>query len=81
MKHKVYFTNSIEKELNPEYIGEFNTVKEMWDIVNPRLKHKERYCRFLLADDATYIDYGSYSTFLRVVPPITMQELEQSDTD
>ena len=81
MRHKVYFSSSIEKELNPRYIGEFNTVKEMWSLVDPLLTHKERYCRYLLADDATYIDYGSYGRFLRVVPPLTMQELEHDDTN
>ena len=80
MKHTLYITNSIEKiDETAEKIGEVEKWSEIWKIVDPIINargyRQEPYHRHLLCEDVTYIDFGSWSKFLAIQPPFTLEEL------
>ena len=76
MKYKIFFTDSIEVLANEELIGEADTFVEACEILNQDpVAATNRYWRYLLGDVATFIDYGSYSRFAAIVPPVPMKEL------
>ena len=76
MKYKIFFTDSIEVLHNEELIGEADTFVEACKILNQDpVAATNRYWRYLLGDVATFIDYGSYSRFAAIVPPVSMKEL------
>lgn len=79
MKHKVYLTHSISSLLDPELISEVETFNEAWCAIDDFLAkhkfHKERYCRYLLDPDTTFIDFGSYCSFIAITPPFTRSEM------
>lgn len=76
MKYKIFFTDSIEVLDNEELIGEANTFIEACEILKQDpVVATSHYWRYLLGDMATFIDYGSYSRFAAIVPPVSMKEL------
>ena len=38
-------------------------------------EYTDPYWRFILEADATYVDFGSWSRFAAIVPPITTEEM------
>ena len=76
MKYKIFFTDSLEVLNNEELIGEANTFVEACKILKQDpIAATNRYWRYLLGDIATFIDYGSYSRFAAIVPPVPTKEL------
>lgn len=84
-KYKVFLTNSIEALDGKELLGEADTYKEACKIIDEGVKahdlHQEKYWRFLMGADATYIDFGSWSRFAAIVPPIPMDILTGKTED
>ena len=80
MKYKIYLSSSIEVLQNEQLIGGANTPQEACKVAGEYLSannfHQEPYWRFLMGSTATFIDYGSYSKFLAIVPPLVMKDLE-----
>lgn len=80
-KYKAFFTDSIDILLNEELIGEADTYKEISKLISKSIDekgyHKEPYCRFLMNSTATFIDFGSWTKFVAIVPPVSMQELTE----
>ena len=78
-KHKVFLTDSLEALENKEFLGGADSYQEACLAINEgvatRGLHQEPYWRVLLAKDATYIDFGSWSKFAAIVPPVDMKEL------
>lgn len=78
-KYKIYLSNSIEVLENEQLIGGANSYNEACKVINEYLEvnkfHQEPYWRFLLGEVATFIDYGSWSKFIAIVPPVSMKEM------
>ena len=71
-KYKIYLTDSIESLANEKQIGRANTYQEACEVISeevPKAKSNP-YWRILMCEHATVIDYGSYSRFAAIVPPI-----------
>lgn len=91
MKYKIFLTDSIEVLQNEELIGEASAYQEACDILSEKLHEKgiaeDPYWRLSLGQTATFIDFGSWSKFAAIVPPVSMsvitgnaQEDEDEDT-
>lgn len=77
MKYKIFTTDSIEILQNEECIGEAETYQVVCNIIKEQIPraNSNPYWRVLMGDIATFIDYGSWSKFVAIVPPISMKEL------
>lgn len=79
-RYKIYQTTSIEALENKQIIGVANSYEEACKVIKDFLSvnnfHQEPYWRILLGDEATFIDYGSWSKFMAIVPPISKKEME-----
>ena len=80
MKYKIYLSSSAEVLQNEQLIGGADTPQEACKVAGEYLStnnfHQEPSWRFLMGSTATFIDYGSYSKFLAIVPPLVMKDLE-----
>lgn len=76
MKYKLFLSKSIEVLKEEELIGEANTYQGACKEISKQLKergvHQEKYWRFLMNENATFIDFGSYSKYAAIVPPVPM---------
>ena len=83
MKYKIFLSDSIEALKNEELLGEANDYSEASAIIELKLQEKELYqepyWRFLMDSTATFIDFGSWSKFIAIVPPISMAEIVGED--
>ena len=83
MRYKIFLTDSIEVLENEQLIGSANSYKEACEIIDDFLSvnnfRQEPYWRFLMNETATMIDYGSWSKFIAIVPPVSMRELSGAD--
>ena len=78
MKHKIYLTNSISEITNDaQYLGEAETTQEMWQLFSATGIKSERYCRYILDEKITFIDYGSWSQFLAAEPAFTIADFNK----
>lgn len=79
MRYKIYQSRSIEELKDAELIGGADSYKEVCKVIKDYLSvnnfHQEPYWRFLMCEHATVIDYGSYSKYMAIVPPLTMEEM------
>lgn len=77
MKYKIFTTDSIEVLQNEECIGEADTYQAACNIIKEQIPraNSNPHWRVLMGDIATFIDYGSWSKFVAIVPPISMKEL------
>lgn len=82
-KYKIFLSDSIEILKNERLIGRANSYKEACAVIKDYLTknqfNQEPYWRLLLGETATFIDYGSWSKFVAIVPPISIQELEKEE--
>lgn len=74
-KYKIFSTDSIMTLANEELIGEANTLHEIQNIIKTWRGKPDGYWRYCLAENATFIDYGSWSKFIAIIPPVPSQEL------
>lgn len=74
MKYKAFLSDSIEVLRNEELICEGNSYQEICSTLNEYFQehqiYTEPYWRLLLGSTATFIDFGSWSKFVAIVPPI-----------
>ena len=79
-RYKIYQTSSLESLDDKRILGVANSYQEACKIIHNYLAvndfHQEPYWRFLLGDEATFIDYGSWTKFIAIMPPVSMVELE-----
>ena len=79
MRYKIYQSRSIEELKDAELIGGADSYKEACKVIKDYLSvnsfHQEPYWRFLMCKHATIIDYGSYSKYMAIVPPLSMEEM------
>lgn len=77
MKYKIFTSTNIEMLENEVCIGEANTYqgacKAITQYLTDNNQHQEPYWRFLMNETATFIDYGSWSKFIAIVPPVSMK--------
>ena len=78
MKYKIYTSDWIEKLVNEQLIGEANSYQEACALIKQQIPQSvdNPYWRLLLAQEATFIDYGSYSKFVAIMPPLTIDEIK-----
>ena len=78
-RYKIYQTTSIEALENKQIIGVANSYQEACKIIQSFLfannLHQESYWRVLMGDEATFIDYGSWSKFMAIVLPVSREEI------
>lgn len=83
--YKIYQTTSIEALENKQIIGVANTYQEACKVIKEHLAansfHQDPYWRILMGDEATFIDYGSWSKFMAIVPPVSKKELGVSEVE
>lgn len=81
--YTIYTTKSIAELREEKAVATANTPKEAVRAINNYLVDnniaKERYMRFLFNPDVTTVDYGSYSTFMAIVPPLSISDLEDTN--
>lgn len=79
MKYKVFISDSINILENAEFIGDADTYQEacqiLSDIVKKKSFHSDLYWRIIMESTATFIDFGSWSKFGAIVPPVSIEEL------
>ena len=79
MKYTIYISDSIEQLVNEFPIGAADSYQDACKTLSAWLrdngKQEEPYWRICLGETATFIDYGSWSKFAVIVPPISMEEL------
>lgn len=79
MQYKIYQTDSIEVLKNEKLIGGANSYQEICKTVNDYLAvnnfHQDNYWRFIMGANATFIDYGSWSKFIAVIPPLSTADM------
>ena len=77
--YKIFLSDSIEVLKNEQLIGGANSYKEACQIIRDHLAvnqfYQEPYWRILIGETATFIDYGSWSRFAAIVPPIALEEM------
>ena len=78
MGYKLFLTKSIDTLKDEVLIGEADSYQEICSILKKNIKQAEenKYWRILFGEMATFIDYGSWSLFAAIVPPVTIQEIE-----
>lgn len=73
-KYKVFISDDINVLENEEFIGDANTYQEACKILSTSIKEKnfysDSYWRILMGSTATFIDFGSWSKFGAIVPPV-----------
>ena len=78
-KYHIYTSESIEIIKNGKLIGAADSYQEACQVINEYLDtinfKGDGYWRFLMNDTATFIDYGSWSKFIAIIPPIPMKEM------
>lgn len=78
-KYNIFLTDNMYSTEGAELVGEAETPKEACKVLNDVLlargEQEGRYWRFLFASNATFIDYGSWSLFGTIVPPLEMSDL------
>lgn len=74
MRYKIFLTDSIETLQNEELIAEANTFEEACHTLSEALRERgygnSPYWRFLMHSFATVIDFGNWSKFAAIVPPV-----------
>jgi len=82
MKYKIFTSDSIETLHNETEIGEANTYQEACEIIREAIPKAANnpYWRILMAETATFIDYGSWSKFAAIVPPIPTHIITGTET-
>jgi hypothetical protein len=79
MKYKLYITDSIETLENEKLIGEADSFSEARQKIVSYLDnsdhHQEPYWRYLMAEHATCIDFGSWTKFVAIIPPVSTKEM------
>ena len=84
-RYKIYQTTSIEALENKQIIGVANSYEEACKVIKNFLSvnnfHQDPYWRILLGDEATFIDYGSWTKFMAIVPPVSKKELGVSEVE
>lgn len=78
-RYRIYQTTNIESLENKQIIGVANSYEEANKVIKEYLAansfHQDPYWRILLGDEATFIDYGSWTKFMAIVPPVSKKEL------
>ena len=76
-KYRVYSTDSLEVIKNGKLLGGANSFQEACALIKEKLTNEhDPYWRYLMGETATFIDYGSWSRFAAIVPPVSIQEIE-----
>ena len=80
MRYQIFITPNIEESLEgAQPIGAANSYLEVCKEINNYLSvinfHQEPYWRFLMEKEATFIDYGSWSKFIAIVPPLSIEDM------
>ena len=75
MKYKVFLTDSLEHLENEEILGEADDFQTACRIISAGTPKYDGYWRFLMGDIATFVDYGSWSRFAAIVPPVSEKEM------
>ena len=79
MKHQVFLTDSIETLSNPIDVGSAENYNETCLLMSRFLEdnnmQSDLHWRFIMGEAMTTIDFGSWSQFFAVIPPVTLKEL------
>jgi len=83
MKYSAYLTTNISSLENEELICTADDYQEICKRIDAYLNehniYQEPYWRFLMDPNATFIDFGSWSKFVAIVPPVSNREMIGED--
>lgn len=76
-KYRIYFTSSLERIVNGQFIAAADSYQEVIQKIKeqPAVAEFNSYWRFLLGEEYTFIDYGSWSRFIAIDPAIPREEI------
>ena len=78
-RYRIFQAGAICKLEDARPIGAANSFQEACKIIKDYLAvnnfYQDPYWRFIMDSSATFIDYGSYSQFMAIVPPVSHQEM------
>ena len=79
-RYHVYLTSDIEKlSIDKQIIGIANSYQDACKVISSYLRDmdidSDKYWRILMGSDATFIDFGSWSQFMAIVPPVPKSEI------
>lgn len=79
MKHQVFLTDSIETLSNVVDVGCAENYQKTCQLMSRYLEDNEMqsdlHWRFIMGDTMTMVDFGSWSKFFAVIPPVTIKEM------
>lgn len=85
MKYIVYISSQIDALSNEVKIGEADNLEGACQVLDEYLKSSKHvltpYWRYLLYDEATFIDFGSWSRFGAVVPEEVKEEIKGEESN
>lgn len=82
MIHNIYLSTNFESVSDDaKYIGSAETITAAWQEINAYFSENgiksDKWCRYALGENATTIDFGSWSKFIVIEPPFSMADLNQ----
>lgn len=77
MKYKIFTSDSIETLYNEIEIGAADNYQDACIVIKKAIPQAaaNHYWRLSLGENATFIDYGSWSKFVAIVPPVSIEEI------
>lgn len=79
-KYHIYQTSSIESLEGKELVGVANSYQEACKVIHEFLAlnraYQDPYWRFIMETEATFVDYGSWTKWMAIVPPVSFAEIE-----
>ena len=77
MKYKIFTSDSIEILRNATEIGSADNYQLACQVIKEAIPQAaaNHYWRLLFGENATFIDYGSWSKFIAIVPPVSVEEI------
>lgn len=80
--YKIYISDSIEELENEKLIGTAESFDQALAKIKVWMrvigKQSNPYWRYLLNEKATFIDFGSWSQFIALVPAVPREEIFKS---
>ena len=83
MKYKIFTSDSIETLHNETEIGAADNYQAACWVIKEAIPQAaaNHYWRLLFGENATFIDYGSWSKFVAIVPPISVAEIMREENN
>ena len=80
-KYHIYQVAATAEELtDKQLVGVANSYQEACKVIQNFLAvnraYQDPYWRFIMSPNATYVDYGSWTKWMAIVPPVSEEEIK-----